>query len=63
MSVTHCSEITAEGRRITKLDQILLNGNNIAIVSNNHSLNIYMHLLEEATSLVDDHLCRWIVIV
>ncbi|KAJ0559865.1 hypothetical protein HanHA300_Chr06g0205121 [Helianthus annuus] len=28
-----CSEITPEGRRITKLDQILLNGNNIAIVS------------------------------
>ncbi|KAJ6905494.1 hypothetical protein NC652_023299 [Populus alba x Populus x berolinensis] len=26
-------EITAEGRRITKLDQILLNGNNIAIRS------------------------------
>ncbi|KAL9254344.1 Sm-like protein [Drosera capensis] len=26
-------EITAEGRRITKLDQILLNGNNIAIVT------------------------------
>ncbi|KAL0921253.1 hypothetical protein M5K25_008310 [Dendrobium thyrsiflorum] len=26
-------EITAEGRRITKLDQILLNGNNIAIDS------------------------------
>ncbi|KAK1323288.1 hypothetical protein QJS10_CPA02g01431 [Acorus calamus] len=26
------SEITAEGRRITKLDQILLNGNNIAIL-------------------------------
>jgi U6 snRNA-associated Sm-like protein LSm5 len=25
-------EYTAEGRRITKLDQILLNGNNIAIV-------------------------------
>ncbi|KAJ6905496.1 hypothetical protein NC652_023299 [Populus alba x Populus x berolinensis] len=25
-------EITAEGRRITKLDQILLNGNNIAIM-------------------------------
>ncbi|KAL5655220.1 hypothetical protein ACJX0J_034539, partial [Zea mays] len=24
-------EYTAEGRRITKLDQILLNGNNIAI--------------------------------
>ncbi|KAG5238571.1 SUPERSENSITIVE TO ABA AND DROUGHT family protein [Salix suchowensis] len=26
------TEITAEGRRITKLDQILLNGNNIAIL-------------------------------
>ncbi|KAK9282517.1 hypothetical protein L1049_005437 [Liquidambar formosana] len=26
------SEITSEGRRITKLDQILLNGNNIAIL-------------------------------
>lgn len=25
-------EITSEGRRITKLDQILLNGNNIAIL-------------------------------
>ncbi|XP_010482156.1 PREDICTED: sm-like protein LSM5 [Camelina sativa] len=25
-------EITAEGRRVTKLDQILLNGNNIAIL-------------------------------
>lgn len=32
-SVLCRSEITAEGRRITKLDQILLNGNNIAIVS------------------------------
>lgn len=31
------SEITSEGRRITKLDQILLNGNNIAIVSILHS--------------------------
>ncbi|KAF7149680.1 hypothetical protein RHSIM_Rhsim02G0053600 [Rhododendron simsii] len=30
-------EITSEGRRITKLDQILLNGNNIAIVSILHS--------------------------
>ncbi|GAV81357.1 LSM domain-containing protein [Cephalotus follicularis] len=30
--VTEC-EITAEGRRITKLDQILLNGNNIAILN------------------------------
>ncbi|KAL0001250.1 hypothetical protein SO802_015031 [Lithocarpus litseifolius] len=26
------SEITTEGRQITKLDQILLNGNNIAIL-------------------------------
>lgn len=26
------SEITPEGRRITKLDQILLNGNNITMV-------------------------------
>ena len=31
-NVLLCSEYTAEGRRITKLDQILLNGNNIAIV-------------------------------
>ena len=30
-NVLLCSEYTAEGRRITKLDQIL-NGNNIAIV-------------------------------
>ncbi|KAJ0059958.1 hypothetical protein NL108_017176, partial [Boleophthalmus pectinirostris] len=27
------SEITPEGRRITKLDQILLNGNNITMVN------------------------------
>ncbi|TRY64759.1 hypothetical protein DNTS_017806 [Danionella cerebrum] len=27
-----CSEITPEGRRITKLDQILLNGNNITML-------------------------------
>lgn len=26
------SEITADGRRVTKLDQILLNGNNITMV-------------------------------
>ncbi|GER55109.1 small nuclear ribonucleoprotein family protein [Striga asiatica] len=32
ISFTIQSEITSEGRRITKLDQILLNGNNIAIV-------------------------------
>ncbi|XP_050939051.1 sm-like protein LSM5 isoform X1 [Cucumis melo] len=44
-------EITAEGRRITKLDQILLNGNNIAIVSDNHSFNVYMPLFREVTSL------------
>jgi len=31
-NVLLCREYTAEGRRITKLDQILLNGNNIAIV-------------------------------
>ncbi|KAL8208405.1 hypothetical protein R6Q57_007817 [Mikania cordata] len=34
MTPIHCSEITPEGRRITKLDQILLNGNNIAIIRN-----------------------------
>lgn len=27
-----CSEDTPEGRRITKLDQILLNGNNITML-------------------------------
>tara|TARA_B110001452_G_scaffold233811_1_gene211789 strand:+ start:327 stop:539 length:213 start_codon:yes stop_codon:yes gene_type:complete len=26
------SEITSEGKRITKLDQILLNGNNVALL-------------------------------
>ncbi|KAG2409845.1 Sm-like protein [Vigna angularis] len=31
-SYSYNSEITSEGRRITKLDQILLNGNNIAIL-------------------------------
>lgn len=41
------SEITAEGRRITKLDQILLNGNNIAIVSAWHrNLSIRCHEYE-----------------
>uniref|UniRef100_A0A673XWW3 Uncharacterized protein n=1 Tax=Salmo trutta TaxID=8032 RepID=A0A673XWW3_SALTR len=29
---TELHEITPEGRRITKLDQILLNGNNITMV-------------------------------
>lgn len=36
MSFSKCfclSEVTPEGRRITKLDQILLNGNNITMVS------------------------------
>ena len=28
-----CSENTAQGRRVTKLDQILLNGINIAMVT------------------------------
>ena len=27
-----CSEITAEGKRVTKLDMILLNGNNVALL-------------------------------
>ena len=36
-----CSEITPEGRRITKLDQILLNGNNIAIVSIRSGFQLY----------------------
>ena len=31
--ISPCSEYTSEGRSITKLDYILLNGNNIAIVS------------------------------
>ncbi|KAL8160606.1 hypothetical protein V2J09_002143 [Rumex salicifolius] len=42
-------EITSEGRRITKLDQILLNGNNIAIlVPGASDLAYYLphHLLE-----------------
>lgn len=34
------SESTPEGRRVTKLDQILLNGNNITMVS-----RILIHLL------------------
>lgn len=33
-------ESTPEGRRITKLDQILLNGNNITMVSTSHRLYI-----------------------
>ena len=32
-----CSEITAEGKKVTKLDSILLNGSNIAIVSRSHT--------------------------
>ena len=42
------SEITAEGRRITKLDQILLNGNNIAIVSEIHWF-LFIHALPDET--------------
>ncbi|KAA3474885.1 sm-like protein LSM5 isoform X1 [Gossypium australe] len=41
-------EITAEGRRVTKLDQILLNGNNIAIEAHlipNESVSSSMFLL------------------
>ena len=34
------SEITAEGKRITKLDQILLNGNNVALVHVPASLDL-----------------------
>lgn len=47
------SEITAEGRRITKLDQILLNGNNIAIVSVKYSIVFY---LPNFYGLLIDHL-------
>ncbi|MBA0605314.1 hypothetical protein Golax_016787 [Gossypium laxum] len=44
-------EITTEGRRITKLDQILLNGNNIAIVSLNDFWSQEAHLIQnEAVS-------------
>ncbi|XP_059626137.1 sm-like protein LSM5 [Cornus florida] len=45
-------EITAEGRRITKLDQILLNGNNIAIVT----ISVLMGIL--ATIFSQCHGCR-----
>ena len=34
-----CSEITPEGKRVTKLDQILLNGNNVALVCG-HTLSL-----------------------
>ncbi|ONK78576.1 uncharacterized protein A4U43_C02F20270 [Asparagus officinalis] len=42
-------EITAEGRRVTKLDQILLNGNNIAIVNRVIRLS---NIMPESWSLV-----------
>jgi U6 snRNA-associated Sm-like protein LSm5 len=29
-------EVTTEGKRVTKLEQILLNGNNITMVTNTH---------------------------
>ena len=32
LAAVACSEITAEGKRVTKLDQILLNGNNVAML-------------------------------
>jgi len=52
-----CSEITAEGRRVTKLDQILLNGNNIAIVSKKtlvvtHSHTLYKLPCDEFSSIL-----------
>ncbi|KAG6517311.1 hypothetical protein ZIOFF_020696 [Zingiber officinale] len=45
-------EITSEGRRITKLDQILLNGNNIAIVSEHHCLMLQLLLTSSHIYLV-----------
>lgn len=38
------SEATPEGRRVTKLDQILLNGSNITMVS---AINIYLPIYTE----------------
>ncbi|KAG6393056.1 hypothetical protein SASPL_147286 [Salvia splendens] len=45
-------EITSEGRRITKLDQILLNGNNIAIVSLTQLWSLVAHLTRNEVLLV-----------
>jgi len=36
MSFVNFSESTPEGRRVTKLDQILLNGNNITMVGDQY---------------------------
>ncbi|KAK3417742.1 hypothetical protein EUGRSUZ_H03686 [Eucalyptus grandis] len=46
-------EITSEGRRITKLDQILLNGNNIAIVRNNFFLLLILMWLYVLSPCID----------
>jgi U6 snRNA-associated Sm-like protein LSm5 len=46
------SEITAEGRRITRLDQILLNGNNIAIVSANSSILLLWIIINKSFDLL-----------
>ena len=40
MHVNSNSENTPEGRRMTKLDQILLNGNNITMVMYMYFLNL-----------------------
>ncbi|KAG9154407.1 hypothetical protein Leryth_000837 [Lithospermum erythrorhizon] len=53
-------EITAEGRRVTKLDQILLNGNNIAIVVTTYVLVFIDQTCREkpsVTSLLSCALC------
>lgn len=39
----HCSEFSPEGKRVTKLDSILLNGNNIAIVRSASLLTVVAH--------------------
>ena len=47
-------ESTPEGRRITKLDQILLNGNNITMVNNHshiHTYNARDYLLEPFSTI------------
>ncbi|KAE9452938.1 hypothetical protein C3L33_15157, partial [Rhododendron williamsianum] len=51
------SEITSEGRRITKLDQILLNGNNIAIVSISHRLFYMPPLIVFQKALIEAISC------
>lgn len=48
-------EATPEGRRITKLDQILLNGNNITMV-NIIILNIFLPCLPDQICLLNHYL-------